>query len=87
MLEYDVRLVLPPDEREDGCSSGSCQSLLGCWLAWGRLGESCPGFLSYCCDQSAAKAGTSSDQPLPLYGPVVNDPSKTDPLYRLTHIK
>ncbi|CAH1403753.1 unnamed protein product [Nezara viridula] len=65
----------PQDEKEDdGCSSGSCQSLLGCWLAWGRVGESCPGFLSYCCDHSAAKASTSQEQPLPLYGPVTNDP-------------
>ncbi|XP_024084737.1 testisin isoform X2 [Cimex lectularius] len=66
----------------DGCKAGSsCQSLVGCWLSWGRVTSPCDGFLQYCCDYSgtnsptnAARSSQQQATPLPTYGPVVNDP-------------
>ncbi|BES96002.1 serine protease [Nesidiocoris tenuis] len=78
--------LVPPEEPQQGlsddvCAVGSsCQSLVGCWLSWGKVNNACNGFLQYCCDHSgstangAARSSQVPATPLPVYGPVVNDP-------------
>ncbi|KAK9504295.1 hypothetical protein O3M35_010661 [Rhynocoris fuscipes] len=68
-------IVDDTSQGDEVCKTGTCESLLVCWISWGKVTTRCDGFLQYCCDYSTAKSGSSaSPTPLPVYGPVINDP-------------